>query len=190
MDKVKLLKIAEALTAVAFGLAYWLYDLKIATAVLIVAMTVFVCFVKFMGEKLTKLQLISWLAILILGGASVLSKDESIIKWKPSVISWIISISFLATQFVGKKSLVERLIADKVPAPVFMLRNVNLATALFFLSSGLLNIIVAMNFTTTVWVNFKLFGLTVLNLVFVSSCLFYLRAYLHNIFPPDASGNK
>jgi intracellular septation protein len=164
--------------------SYWLYDLHIATLVLIIGMTAFVALVKLLGSKLTKLQLISWLVIVIFGGASFFLRDENIIKWKPTVISSIISLSFLISQLFWKQSLVETLIQDKVPAPAFMLRKINFAAFLFFLSSAVLNVAVAQNFSTTVWVNFKLFGMLALNTCFLVGCLYYLRAYLSESMPP------
>ena len=59
VNKESFLKFAEMLVAVVFGLAYWRFDLQIATMALIVAITVFVLMVKLMGQKLTKMQLIS-----------------------------------------------------------------------------------------------------------------------------------
>lgn len=183
-QKENFLKIAELGVAIAFGIAYALFNLHIATIVLIVGMTLFVALVKILGQTLTKLQLASWLAVLILGGASVVFKDENIIKWKPTVLNSAISLAFLSTHFLGKKSLMETLIQDKVPAPAFMIRKVNLATAFFFLFLAFLNIVIAQNFSTTIWVNFKIFGIFVLNLSFLSICLYYLRNYLGNLLPP------
>ncbi len=187
MNKESFLKFVEMFVAVAFGVAYWRFDLQIATMTLIVAMTVFVILVKAMGQKLTKMQLISWLAIVILGGSTVLLKDESIIKWKPTVIYLCVGVAFLLSLFIGQKSLVERFFEEKVPAPAPMLRRVNFAGSLFFLFLAALNIFIAQNFSTTVWVNFKLFGVFILNAVFLGSCLFYLRAYLGQLFPDNRS---
>ena len=183
--KENFLKLAEISVAVAFGIAYALFNLQFATVVLIIGMTAFVALVKILGQKLTKLQLVSWLVVVIMGGAGVLLKDENIIKWKPTVLNSAISLTFFVTQFLTKKTLMETLIQDKVPAPSYMLRRVNFATAFFFLFLALLNIFVAQNFSTTVWVNFKLFGIFLLNLCFLASCLYYLKGYLANLFPPD-----
>lgn len=184
MDKENFLKVAEFGVAIAFGVAYAIYDLHIATLVLIIAMTLFVLMVKALGQKLTKIQLVSWIAIVLLGGAAVIFKDDSIIKWKPTVINTVIGLTFFITHVFGKKSLVETLIADKVPAPSKMLRNVNLAASGFFIFLASINILVAQNFSTTVWVNFKIFGIFVLNLSFLSGCFYYLKDYLGHLLDP------
>ena len=189
-NQSKFLQTSEMLVPIAFGIAYFLADFRIATIVLIAAMTVFVGLVKIVGEKLTKIQLASWLAIVILGGASVLLKDDSILKWKPTVINAAIGLTFLLTHIFGDKTLLERLIDKQVPAPARMLRRVNFAASLFFLFTATLNIVIAYTFSTTAWVNFKLFGNFALNICFLSGCLYYLRAYLAHILPPEQNGKK
>ena len=178
MKKESFLKFFETLAVVGFGLAYWKYDLQIATVVLIVLLTLFVGLVKILGQKLSKLQFFSWLAVLILGGATVLLKDEMFIKWKPTVVNAILGLIFLVTQFVGKKTLIERMIGEKIPAPTAMLRNVNFTAALFLFFMGVLNIVVANLLSTTAWVQFKIFGTFVLDAAFFGACLYYLRNYL------------
>lgn len=189
MKKESFLKIFETLTVVGFGLAYWKFDLHIATIVLIVLLTLFVGMVKALGQKLSKLQLVSWLAVLILGGATVLLKDEVFIKWKPSVVNGSLALVFLITQFVGKRSLVERMIGEKVPAPAGMLRKVNGAAALFLFFMGVVNIVVANTFSTTVWVQFKIFGTLVLDAGFLAACLYYLRDYLGDLLEKKPQDN-
>ena len=189
-QKENFLKVVEMLVLVAFLVAYKLSDLQIATAVLVIASTLFVLLVKFLGEKLTKLQVITWLVVVILGSATVILKDESIIKWKPTVINAFISFAFLITHFIGKKTLLERLIDEKVPAPARKLRKVNFAGSMFFLFLGVANILVAQNFSTNIWMNFKIFGITALNLCFLSCCLYYLKDYLTDFFPPESNKKK
>ncbi|HNH24677.1 MAG TPA: septation protein IspZ, partial [Accumulibacter sp.] len=48
----------------------------------------------------------------------------------------------------------------------------------FFAFMGLVNLFVAFNFSTDVWVNFKLFGMTALMLIFVLAQGLLLSKYL------------
>ena len=56
--------------------------------------------------------------------------------------------------------------------------KLNFAWAIFFLLSGFLNWYVAFHFDQATWVNFKVFGLTGLTLVFAISCIAALYKYL------------
>lgn len=181
INKQSFLKTVEMLVALVFGLVYWLYDLHIATAALMVSMTVFIILVKVLGEQLSKLQLFSWLAVMILGGTAVFLRDENIIKWKPTVIYSVLSVVFALSHFIGQQTLVERLIGDKIKAPAFMLRKVNLSSTFFFLFLSMLNVFVILNFSTTAWVNFKIFGIFIIDAIYLAGCLYYLRAYLQDL---------
>lgn len=173
-----IIKLLESLSIVAFGLAYWMFDIYIATATLIVAMTIFIITSKLIGQKLTKLQLLSWLLIFILGGATLIFRDENIIKWKPTVINSVVGSLFIITQFFGKSTLIERFLSDKIHAPILKLRKVNFACGLFFFLLAIINYKVAFSYSTDLWVQYKIFGNLALNMIFISGCLYYLKDYL------------
>lgn len=176
--KKSFVKSLETLSVLAFGLAYWKFDLYVATAVLMATMTLFVVLAKAFREPLTRLQLISWVAVLIFGSATLFLRDESFIKWKPTVINSLIGSVFLVTTLFGKRSLIEQLVAGKFHAPASKLRRVNFACSLFFFLLGYINFQVAFSFSTDVWVQYKIFGNLILNTIFISGCLYYLRDYV------------
>jgi intracellular septation protein len=105
-------------------------------------------------------------------------RDPVFIKWKPTVVNWLFGAAFLGSQFIGERPLVERMMghAISVPAPVWS--RLNWAWTLFFISMGLLNIYVAYSYSEATWVNFKLFGMMGLTLVFVFAQAFYLSRYM------------
>ena len=179
MDRAKFLKILELSSVVCFGLAYWQYDLQIATIVLIAVMTFFVGVALLLRHPLSKMQWISWVAILVLGGAGVLSQDDTLIKWKPTVIHLIIGVAFLATNFIGQETLVEKLTRNHLKAPRVKLRRLNIAVGLYCFFIAAINLLVAHEFNNTIWVQFKLFGILGLNIIFISSALYYLREWLN-----------
>jgi intracellular septation protein len=178
MNKTNVLKSLETLSVVGFGIAYWKYDLNTATLTLMALMTLFVVAVKVAGEKLTKLQFFSWLVIVVLGGAGILFRDETFIKWKTTIINGSLGMTFLLSHLFGDKTITERLLADKIKAPTSILKRLNLSVGFYFLFISALNLVVAYYFSTTLWVKFKIFGLLILNFTFVAGALFYLKDYL------------
>ncbi len=173
-----LVKSLETLSVIAFGLAYWKFDLYVATAVLMATMTLFIGVAHFVGEKPSRLQFLSWIAVLIFGSATLFLRDEAFIKWKPTVINSLIGLVFLVTSLFSKQTLLEQLVAGKFLAPAHKLRRVNLACAGFFFLLAFINFQVAFSFSTDVWVQYKIFGNLVLNLIFVSGCMYYLRDHI------------
>ena len=181
MTKSKIVKFLEFFSIVGFGLAYWKFDLQIATMTLMVLMTIFIMTAKLTREPLNKLQIGTWLVVLGLGALTLSLQNDLFIKWKTTVINSILALIFGGSHLIGEKTIAERLLASRIQAPSKMLRNLNFAAVCYFITIGLLNIFIAYQFTTTTWVNFKLFGSLLLNIIFVGGCLFYLKDYLKDL---------
>lgn len=182
MNQGQIFKFLELLPVLGFGVAYWRFDLHVATIVLMAFMSFFIVAAKLCKEPLTRLQVGTWLVIMFLGAATLWSRDELFIKWKTTVINLVLALVFAGSHVFGNKTIAERLLAAKLAVPGAMLRKLNGAAVLYFLLVALLNLFVAYRFDTTVWVNFKLFGLLALNFLFFGGSVFYLRAYLKEFF--------
>ena len=66
-----------------------------------------------------------------------------------------------------RKNLIRILMAGQMELPDAAWDKLNWAWMGFFVFMGIVNLLVAFNFSTDDWVNFKLFGATGLTLVFV-----------------------
>jgi intracellular septation protein len=168
----------DLLPVLLFFIAYKLYDIYVATAVVMVASAVQVSWIWIRHRRVERMPLITLALIVVLGGATLLLQDEVFIKWKPTVVNWLFAAVFLASRFVGRRTLLERMMGGnlKLPAPVWA--RLNLAWVIFFAAVGGLNLYVAFNFETQTWVDFKLFGMLGLTLAFVIAQAFYLARHL------------
>jgi intracellular septation protein len=162
-----------------FFIAYKLYGIFVATAVAIVASFVQVGFFWFQHRRFENMHLITLGLIVVLGGATLLLQDETFIKWKPSVVNWAFALAFLGSQFIGKKNLIQRMMEGQVKVSSEQVWSyLNMGWVTFFIVIGLVNLYVAFNFDTDTWVNFKLFGMMGLTLLFVIAQAFYLARYV------------
>ncbi len=161
-----------------FFVAYKMYDIYVATAVAIGAAFIQTALFWLKHRKFEKMHVITLGILIVFGGLTLILRDPVFIKWKPTVVNWLFGASFLGSQFIGERPLVERMMghAIKVPGPVW--RRLNGVWVLFFLAMGLINIYVAYNYSEETWVNFKLFGMMGLPLVFVFAQAFYLGRYM------------
>lgn len=158
----------------------------LATATAILASLVQVGIYWLRHRRFEKLHLISLALITVFGGATLMLQDPLFIKWKPTILNWAFGAVFLGSQFIGAKPLVERMMGHAVTAPREVWRRINLAWVAFFAGAGLANLFVAYRFSEEVWVNFKLFGLLGLTLVFVFAQALYLARYMEE--RPETSG--
>jgi intracellular septation protein len=149
-----------------------------ATAIAILASLAQIVIGWLRHRRVERAHLLSGALITVFGGATLLLHDPDFVKWKPTVLNWAFAGAFLATQFVGRRPLVARMMghALQVPEPVWY--RVNRWWVLFFLFSGAANLFVAYTFSEAAWVNFKLFGLLGLTFVFVFAQALYLARFI------------
>ncbi len=151
----------------------------LATLVAIIATFVQLGYSALVNKKVEKMHLVTLGLLVVFGGATLFFKDPLFIKWKPTVINWLFGLAFLGSHFIGEKPLVQRMMAQAVElsSPAIW-RKLNLAWVGFFAVSGLSNIYVAFNYSEETWVNFKLFGLLGLTIVFIIGQAVFLSKHI------------
>lgn len=161
-----------------FFVAFKLYDIYAATMVAIAATAVQVGVAWVRTHKIEPTHIITLALIVVFGGATIYFKDELFIKWKPTVVNWLFGLAFLLSQVFGERTFVERAMGASVQVPGNIWRRLNLMWAVFFLTLGGINLFVAYTFDTDTWVNFKLFGLLGLTLLFAIAQSVYLSRHI------------
>lgn len=155
----------------AFFGSYRLAGIYVATAVLIAAAVLQLAWHRWRTGEFKSLHvLVAGLAI-VLGGATLLLHDQRFIQWKATVLFWILAAAFLGSQFIGARTLVERLFQTTTEI-TFTLeprhwRIMNFLWVVFYAALGALNLYVAHHYPLSTWVNFKFYGLSALMLVFI-----------------------
>jgi len=164
-----------------FFIAYKVFDIYVATSVAIVASIVQVLVAWLKTRKFETMHLVTLGVILIFGGLTLYLKDEQFIKWKPTVVNWLFGFVFLASQWLGEKTMIERMMGGNLTMPTPIWRTLNLSWTFFFFLIGGINYYVMSYFTTDTWVNFKMFGMLGLTFLFVVLQSFYLSRHLPEI---------
>lgn len=152
-------------------------DIILATAVLIPATLAQMAYTWFTTHKVEKMQLVTLGLVIILGGATVALDNKAFIQWKPTIVNLLFAAAFLGSQFIGKKTIVERLMGQAVELPAFVWRRLNLAWVAFFVLMAALNLIVVYTLSEDAWVNFKLFGMLGCTLVFILAQGIYISRH-------------
>lgn len=168
----------EFFPIILFFIAFKLYDIYVATAVVIVATIVQVAYTWFKYRKVEIMQWITLGLILVMGGATLYFKDEQFIKWKLSIIEWLFGVAFLGSQFIGKKPFVERMMSGSLTLPEHVWKRLNIMWGSFFISVGFINLYVMYNYNTDDWVTFKTFGVPGLMVIFILLQMIFLYKYI------------
>lgn len=167
------------------GQEYNLEGIYVATAVMIVATIVQTSYGWLRHGKVEKSHLITLVLVLVLGGATLWLQNPNFIKWKPTAVNWLFALVFLGAHLFTDKSLLERMMAEHIQLPTAIWLRLNIAWILFFILSGMANLYVAFNFDEATWVNFKLFGLLGITIIFIIAQSIYLAK--HAIEIPNAN---
>lgn len=164
---------------ILFFAAYKLADIYVATGVAIAATFAQIVWVWFRHRKVDTMLWVSLGLIVVLGGMTLLFRDETFIKWKPTVLYWVFAGVLLASATLFGKNLIRIMMsAAQIDAPDHVWGRLNLAWAVFFGFMGAANLYIAQNFPTDTWVNFKLFGSMGLMLVFILAQGFWLSRHM------------
>lgn len=150
----------------------------LATVVVIVATLAQVLFLKLRGRKVDTMLWVSLALVTVLGGATIWFHSETFIKWKPSVLYWVMALALLLAPIVAGKNLLRTLMGEQMQLPDAVWQRLNWAWVGFFTLMGALNLWVAYHFETSTWVSFKMFGGIGLMLVFTLAQGVYLSRHL------------
>jgi len=143
---------------ILFFVAFKIEGIYVATTVAIAASIVQILWTYFRHRKVDTMLWVSLAVIVVFGGATLLLHKEIFIKWKPTVLYGIFSGVLLVCQYFFKKILIQKMLGSQMKLSDTSWRKMNLSWGLFFAGLAVLNLIVAYNFSTNTWVNYKLFG--------------------------------
>lgn len=154
----------------------------LATIVVILATGVQIAWLLSSGRKVDMMLWVTFVLVVVLGGATIWFHNATFIKWKPSALYWAMGLAFWVSQTFFRKNLLQTLIGEQLQLPAPVWQRLNIAWITFFVFLGVLNLYVAYTFSTSTWFTFKAFGVTGLMLVFMLAQGLYISKHL----PPEA----
>jgi len=170
---------------ILFFVAFKAAGIYVATTVAIVATLAQIAYLRLRNGRVEPMQWVSLGVIVVFGGATLISHNEAFIKWKPTVLYWLMGGALLVGQVFFKRNLLKSLMKAQMTLPDAAWRAMNWSWIGFFALMGCINLWVAANFDTDTWVNFKLFGGLGLMAVFVLLQAVYLSRYMKETDEPS-----
>jgi intracellular septation protein len=170
----------DLLPVLAFFVAFQFGGIYVATAVAIAFTFVQVAWLKLRGKRVDAMLWASLVIIVVFGGATLVLQDETFIKWKPTVLYWLLSAVLGGAALMFRRNLIRAMLSEQVRLPDPVWNRLNWSWVGFFVFMGGLNLYVAFNYSTDLWVNFKLFGGMGLMLVFVVVQALFLARHVED----------
>ncbi|OHC45611.1 MAG: Intracellular septation protein A [Rhodobacteraceae bacterium GWE1_64_9] len=131
----------------------------VVTAAFIPLMVICTGLIWALTGKLSKMQLVTVVLVVVFGGLSVWLQDERFFKMKPTMI-YLFFAAALGFGLMRGQSYLQSLMGEALPMRDAGWMILTKRIALFFLALAVANEAVWRLFSTDAWVNFKTFGLT------------------------------
>ena len=168
----------EYIPLIIFFIVNKFADIYWATGSLIITSALQILYYFIKKEKVPTRNWIFFGLIAVFGGLTIFLHDESFIKWKVTIINEFFALALLVSYYGFGKNIIKQFLSESLTLPEPIWVKLNLAWAVLFALLGALNLYVAFNFDLETWVNFKVFGLTGITLVFAVGSIFSLYKYL------------
>jgi len=167
----------EFIPLIIFFIVFKMIDIYAATGALMISMGVMLAFNYYKNGKVEKMNLITFVMVLLFGTLTLVLHDDTFIKWKVTVVYVLFSLALIVSQFFYKKPIIKQMLGKEISLPDNIWNHLNIAWAAFFAVLAVLNVYVAFTLSQAVWVNFKVFGLLAATLIFTVLSGIYIYKY-------------
>lgn len=180
----------DYLPVVAFFAAYFISgrNIYVATWAILIGCLIQVSAGWLLWRKVEKMHWFVFLLTLVFGGMTLLLRDDTFIKWRPTIINFLFALVLFGGHFL-QRNLLQRLletlmlkgIGQIIALSALQWRVLNMVFIGYFLFVGVVNLYVAFSFSTDFWVLFKAIGFSILSVIFYGGVL----AYLYHCMTPE-----
>lgn len=168
-------------TAYKIGGVYW------ATGVIIVLTVVSLLAGYALTRKLAKFPLYSGILITVMGGLTLYLQNDVFVKMKPTAANLIFAL-ILGGGLLSNRIYLKDLLGSTLSLPEAAWRTLTWRWTGFFLALAAANEFVWRNLDESTWVNFKVFGLMGLTLLFVLANAPFIAKHMQEEQPSGEAG--
>ena len=168
--------LADYFPLLLFFIAFKWQGIWVATAVAIAASVIQIAWFHWRGN----VSAVHWLSlaiIVVFGGATLVLRDETFIKWKPTVLYLAFGGILAAGKLAWRRDLLA-VVMKEIELPASVWTRLTWAWVGFFAAMAFANWYIAFHFPTDTWVNFKVWGGIGLFLVFALAQGVFLARYM------------
>jgi intracellular septation protein len=167
-------QLIDLLPVAIFVAVFFTTDVYFATGALMAAVTIQVLVYLALRKPLSRELKLTFWASIVFGALTLLFRNELFIQWKPTIVNWLLAASLVGSHFVGKNNLMKQMLGSQLTLVDEVWVRLNFGWACGFFLAGVLNLVVAYNFSMDFWVSYKLIGGFALTLLYVVLTMAYL----------------
>tara|TARA_B100000767_G_scaffold112830_1_gene107726 strand:- start:509 stop:1069 length:561 start_codon:yes stop_codon:yes gene_type:complete len=141
-------------------------NLSIAIPPLIVATLIALSIIWFFEKKIPMMPLISGILITFFGGLTIYFDDPRFIYMKPTIINILFALTLFFGKYFTKEPILKKIMGKSIALTNIGWELLNKRWMVFFLFLALLNECIWRTQTEEFWVNFKVWGMLPITLIF------------------------
>ena len=154
-------------------------DISVAIPPLIIATLIAVVIVFFLEKKIPFIPLLGAILVSVFGGLSLYFNNPIFIYLKPTIINLIFAVILIIGQKFFQKNLIQILLSKSFQMNEEGWKKLNYRWAYFFIFLAFLNELVWRTQTESIWVNFKVWGILPLTVVFTAAQIPLINKHKH-----------
>lgn len=162
---------------IAFFVTNWKAGIFWGTGVFMVATIIALAASWMLTRKLAMVPLVSAVFVALFGGLTLWLQSDLFIKVKVTMINALFGAILLGGVAFGRNYL-KLVMGEAMKLPEAAWRTLTIRWGVFFFAMALLNEIVWRSMSTDAWVNFKVFGLLPITLIFAFANAPYMAKHM------------
>ena len=143
-------------------------DLRVAIPPFIIATIIALAVVWFFEKKISPMPLVSGILVTFFGGLTIYFNNPIFIYVKPTIINILFALILLFGKFFTKEPLIKRLMGKSINLTNEIWEILNRRWMFFFFGLAILNELVWRTQSEEFWVNFKVWGMLPITIVFTA----------------------
>jgi intracellular septation protein len=148
--------LADYFPLLLFFVAFKLQGIWVATAVAIAASIAQIAWFHWRG-RVSAVHWLSLAIIVVFGGATLILRDETFIKWKPTVLYLSFAVILAAGKLGWRRDFLALVMKD-IELPPSIWTRLTWSWVAFFVAMAATNWYVEVHYPTETWVDFKVWG--------------------------------
>ena len=141
-------------------------NLSVAIPPLIVATLIALALVWFFEKKIPMMPLVSGILITFFGGLTIYFNDPIFIYIKPTIINILFALTLFFGKYFTKEPVLKKILGKSIAISDIGWELLNKRWMLFFFGLAILNEFIWRTQTEEFWVNFKVWGMLPITIVF------------------------
>ncbi|PAT38210.1 septation protein A [Vandammella animalimorsus] len=179
----------DVLPFVLFYVSYVKWDIFVATAVAIGVSALQIVLTLLGGRKVEPMQWVGMGLIGVFGGLTLALRDPIFVMWRSSIVNWLLAAVLLVSLHVLGRNPLKLLLGGQMRMPELAWRQLVWGLSALFTTMGVINIIVAKNFSQSVWINYKTFGSTTISFLAIAALFMLLGRHIEIVGAPGSQAS-